>query len=181
MKKLVTTRYSECKYSAFISYSLADDTLSNFWISNFRKDFEVLLKAKLNRQENGARPLHLSKEQPVVGGDLSKELHERIKQSFCMMIMVYEDYVESDWCLKELDYFKELFSDFGLEHRLYLLVLSEKSKQLVHAHKRLQDKILKDQVWVDCFYSPDDEPYYPYLDDGITKKASLRQTIEKIA
>ena len=154
--------FPECEFSAFISYAHADDEAWFSWVTQFHEELSISLRAILR----GVRvpPLHLSGENGPVSGALSTELQKRIAASFAMIIVVHENYAQSEWCLKELEYFKSLFGDDGFRQRLYIVALSQKSMAFVEQKpdwKRLFPD--PDQVWM---------PFYQKLDDD--KPVSIR-------
>ena len=117
--------FPECEFSAFISYAHADDEAWFSWVTQFHEELSISLRAFLR----GVRvpPLHLSGENGPVSGALSTELQKRIAASFAMIIVVHDNYAQSEWCLKELEYFRSLFGDDGFRQRLYIVALSQKS------------------------------------------------------
>jgi TIR domain-containing protein len=148
-------RFPECEYSAFISYAHADDEAWFSWVTQFHEELSIALRALMR----GVRvpPLHLSGENGPVAGALSDELKKRIGASFALIIVVHDNYAQSEWCLKELEYFKSLFGDDGFRQRLYIVALSQKSMTLVEQKpdwKRLCP--FPDQLWI---------PFYQKLDD----------------
>ncbi|HZF78472.1 MAG TPA: toll/interleukin-1 receptor domain-containing protein, partial [Rubrivivax sp.] len=105
----------DCEFTAFISYAHADDAAWFDWVTHFRNELERSLGALLR----GVRlpRFHLSGENGPVAGRLTDELKKRIDSSFAMIIVVHENYAQSDWCLKELEYFHSLFGDDGFRQR----------------------------------------------------------------
>ncbi len=116
----------DCRYSAFISYSHAADEAHGGWVSQFHEELYTTLKGRLRRDVGGAvPPMHLSGDNGPVAGSLSRELERNIADSFAMIIVVDENYLDSSWCLKELEYFRTLFGEQGFEERLYVVAMSE--------------------------------------------------------
>jgi hypothetical protein len=147
--------FEECEFSAFISYAHADDDAWFSWITQFHEELLIALRALLR----GVRvpPLHLSGENGPVSGALSDELKKRIAASFALIIVVHDNYAQSEWCLKELEYFKSLFGDDGFRERLYIVALSQKWMNVV-AQKPDWQRLCPypDQLWI---------PFYQKLDD----------------
>ena len=155
----------DCEFTAFISYAHADDTAWFNWVSDFRNELErslgALLRMRLPR-------IHLSAANGPVAGVLSEELMKRVEASFAMIIVVHDNYAQSEWCLRELEYFKSLFGDEGLRQRLFIVALSESAMLGVSggsAWKRLLPS--DEQVWIP-FYDPADHnrPLDVYMGPG---------------
>jgi TIR domain len=141
---------ADCEFTAFISYAHADDDLCLGWITQFRNELDRGLQAAMR----GTRlpPLHMSGENGPVAGVLSDELVKRIEASFAMVIVVADNYVQSDWCLKELAYFKTLFGDQGFRERLYIVALSEAAIFKISASAAWRELMpSNEQVWLPFF------------------------------
>ena len=169
----------DCEYTAFISYAHADDEAWYGWVTCFRNELERGLQALLR----GVRlpRLHLSAENGPVAGVLSEELQKRVAASYAMIIVVHENYAQSSWCLKELEYFKTLFGDDGFRERLYIVALSEAAMLQVsrsEAWKRLLPH--DDQLWIP-FYDPADKsrPLDIYMAPGLVA-TSFRTPFERL-
>jgi len=122
---------AECEYTAFISYAHADDDLAFGWVSQFRDELHKGLKSML--RGTAVPPLHLSGDNGPQAGLLGEELKKRVAASFAMVIVVHHNYAQSEWCLKELEYFHELFGLDGLRERLFIAALSEPAVMQVSA------------------------------------------------
>ncbi len=120
---------AECDYTAFISYAHADDDLAFGWVSQFRDELQKGLKSLL--RGIALPPLHLSGDNGPQAGLLGEQLKERIGRSFAMVIVVHRNYALSEWCLKELEFFHELFGLDGIRERLFVAALSEPAIQAV--------------------------------------------------
>ena len=161
----------DCEFSAFISYAHADDAAWFGWVRQFRDELERSLGAMLR----GVRlpRMHLSGENGPVAGALSRELQERVASAFAMVIVVHDNYAQSQWCLKELEYFKSLFGDDGFRQRLYIVALSENAMAAVAGGKDWQRMLPDaDQVWLP-FYDEADRgrPVDVYLAPGLVSPA----------
>jgi hypothetical protein len=170
----------DCGYTAFISYAHADDTLCFGWIKQFKNELEQGLGAAVR----GPRlpGMHLSGENGPVAGELSDELKERVAASFAMVIIVHDNYAQSEWCLRELEYFRELFGDEGFRERLYIVALSEPAILRVTekpAWKRLMPAGGA-QVWMP-FFTPDNRsgPMNIYIGEGVVSPA-FRSAFERL-
>jgi hypothetical protein len=76
-----------------------------------------------------------------------------------MVIVVHNCYVLSEWCLKELEYFRETFGEAGLRDRLYIVAMSKGAIEDVVAKPEWQRLTLPGQTWVP-FYR-DEDPVRP--------------------
>lgn len=169
----------DCEFTAFISYAHADDAAWFDWVTQFRNELERSLQALLR----GVRlpRFHLSGENGPVAGLLSAELKKRIDNSYAMIIVVHENYAQSDWCLKELEYFQTLFGDDGFRQRLYIVAMSETAITSVTqapTWKRLMPG--GEQLWIP-FYEPGDtsRPLDIYLAPGLVAPA-FRMPFERL-
>lgn len=169
----------DCSYTAFISYAHADDEAWFNWITQFRDELARSLQALLRGVP--LPPFHLSGENGPVAGRLSDELKERVAASFATIIVVHDNYAQSTWCLKELEYFKSLFGDEGFRERLYIVAMSEAAMLRVagsEAWKRLLPT--DDQLWIPFFDHLDrTRPLDVYLSPGFVAPA-FRQPFERL-
>lgn len=169
----------DCEFTAFISYAHADDAAWFDWITQFRNELERSLQALLRGVK--LPRFHLSGENGPVAGLLSDELKKRIDNSYAMIIVVHENYAQSDWCLKELEYFHSLFGDDGFRQRLYIVAMSEAAITTVTqapTWKRLMPG--GEQLWIP-FYEPGDtaRPLDIYLAPGLVAPA-FRMPFERL-
>ncbi len=169
----------DCEFTAFISYAHADDAAWFNWVTQFRTELERGLQALLR----GVRlpRLHLSGENGPVAGALSDELRRRVEASFAMIIVVHDNYAQSDWCLQELAYFKSLFGERGLRERLYIVALSETAMLQVSGSAAWRDLVPGgDQIWMP-FFDPADKarPLDIYMGPGLVSPA-FRQPFERL-
>ncbi len=157
----------DCEFTAFISYAHADDAAWFNWVTQFRNELERGLDALL-RGVNLPR-LHLSGENGPVAGVLSEELQKRVAASFAMIIVVHDNYAQSDWCLRELEYFKSLFGDDGFRQRLYIVALSESAMLSVSGGKAWQGLMPGgEQIWMPFFETSDrNRPLDIYMGPGL--------------
>jgi TIR domain len=163
------TPFKQCKYSAFISYAHADDEGRGGWISAFTSELERALRNRVGRNAGLQIPgMHLSGKNGPVAGRLSAELQTRIADSYAMIIVVHDNYVQSEWCLNELAYFKSLFGDEGFLKRLYVVAMSESAINTLTNKKTWKDLLpYDDQLWT-AFFREDsrDLPARMRLDNG---------------
>lgn len=115
--------FTECEHSAFISYSFDDDIIYNRFVTSFNNELNITLPTQLRGIKVPAA--HLSTVNGAKAGILDEKLRASIENSFAMIIFVHKNYTESDWCLKELEYFKNIFGDDGFRERLFIIAMSE--------------------------------------------------------
>jgi hypothetical protein len=161
----MTKKYSECVYSAFISYAHADDAANYKWISHFRRELQQKLNGDLARTSGGAKPSHLSQENGPIKGGLADELLRRIEHSFALIVIAGDNYSGSEWCVEELEFFKQLFGELGLRQRLYMLAIRNDVMVRVQANPDWQKLALPDQVWIPC-YDDQNDAVSPYMENG---------------
>lgn len=153
----------DCKYTAFISYAHADDETWFRWVTHFRNELDRGLATVRRRMK--LPPMHLSGDNGPVAGMLGEQLEQRIEESFAMIIVVHDNYAQSDWCLKELEYFRTLFGDDGFRDRLYVVAMSEPAMTSVAGGKAWRSLMPgNDQLWMP-FFNPraSDRPLDIYM------------------
>lgn len=115
--------FSECRYYAFFSYSVPDDEGWNQWVSCFKDELFYSLPSRLRGIK--LPPIFMCGDNPVVSGVLNEHLEDNVRDSFSLFLFVHDNYLESKWCLKELEYFKKHFGEQGFRYRLYVIAMSE--------------------------------------------------------
>ena len=146
--------FSSYRYSAFISYASDDDDAWNSFVSCFTDELNKALAPRLRGIP--VPQAHLSGDDPLVGGRLSDKLRQNVDDSFAMFIFVHDNYLASEWCLHELEYFKSLFGDRGFRERLYLIAMSEDAvKELTGREQWKRICPFDDLLW-QRFYRDDD-------------------------
>ena len=160
--------FNECKYSAFISYAHADDQASDGWISQFSEFLRMKLQNRLGRiGVKQLQDMHLSGRNGPVMGSLPDTLLQNVCDSYAMIIVVFNAYTKSDWCLQELEYFKKSFGDEGLRRRLYVVALSKSAMEDIMARSDWARLTLPNQLWIPFFREDEnDEPARMRLDHG---------------
>lgn len=119
--------FRQSGYTAFFSYAHADSTAWNSWVSSFGKELTIGLNSRLRGEHV---KLHVSGDNNgAQSGVLSEQLQANIAASFSMFLFVHDNYVESDWCWRELKHFSDTFGPDGFRERLYLIVMSESALQ----------------------------------------------------
>lgn len=147
---------AQSRYSAFISYAHADDEAWFGWITQFRKELERSLKAMLRGIE--LPPVHQSGDNGPIAGVLAPELRNRVEQSFAMVIVVHDNYVQSEWCRKELEYFVQRFGTQGCAERLYIVAMSVPAVQRVAESEAWRRLLPGGLVWMP-FVDPDKDAH----------------------
>jgi len=159
---------NECRYSAFVSYAHADDQATDGWISQFSELLRMRLQNRLGRI--GVRQLqhmHLSGRNGPVMGSLPDALLSNVADSYAMIIVVFNAYTKSDWCLQELEYFRKSFGAEGLQQRLYVVALSKSAMDDIVARPDWARLTLPNQLWIPFYRDEDvDEPARLRLDHG---------------
>lgn len=159
---------NECRYSAFISYAHADDLASDRWISQFSELLRMRLQNRLGRiGVKQLQEMHLSGRNGPVLGSLPEALLHNVADSYAMIIVVFNAYTKSDWCLQELEYFRKAFGTQGLQQRLYVVALSKSAMDEIIARPDWGRLTLPDQLWIPFYRDEDaDEPVRLRLDHG---------------
>jgi hypothetical protein len=154
--------FSNYRYSAFVSYSTDDDRAWNSWVSSFADELSLALAPRLR----GIRlpPIHLSGDSPLIQGRLSEKLCANVKASFAMFIFVHENYINSEWCMRELEYFASVFGDDGFRERLYLIAMSKPAIEELAERKQWRELFpFDDLVWLEFFrHDKNDRPIAIY-------------------
>ena len=149
----MTERFSDYTYSVFMSYAHADDQAWGYWITNFNIELNLMLPPRLRGID--VPKTHLSGVNGPITGPLNEELYRNVKASFAMILFVHDAYLDSEWCLKELDYFKELFGEHGFRDRFFVIALSKRAITKLTAGEAWQRICPFDhQVWMP-FYDED--------------------------
>ncbi|HEV2829692.1 MAG TPA: toll/interleukin-1 receptor domain-containing protein [Pyrinomonadaceae bacterium] len=96
----------------FISYRHLDNDLldehGKGWIDNFHERFESLLREAL-----GYKPMIWRDPRPLNYTSFTEESRERLKKTAVMIAILSPGYVQSDWCLGELNEFCRLADQAG--------------------------------------------------------------------
>jgi hypothetical protein len=169
----------DCDYTAFISYAHADDEAWFHWVTQFRTELERGLAALLRGVK--LPPMHLSADNGPVAGVLGDQLRQRIARSFATVIVVHDNYAQSEWCLRELQAFHELFGSTGLAQRLYIVAMGESAMLSVAGGTAWQQLVPGgEQVWIPFFEEQErDRPRDVYLAPGLVSPA-FRSPFERL-
>jgi hypothetical protein len=168
-------RYSECSYSVFISFATLDNDAYNRFVANFRDELVQALPGRL--KGNRMAPVHFTGFEPKVAGSLSSLLVDAVRKSFAMFLFVHDNYVASQWCLKELEYFKATLGDAGFRDRLYVIAMSKSAIiELTESDSWTRLCPYVDQVWMPFFSKDDeDEPVHVYASFAEDRKVASEQ------
>lgn len=154
--------FAECRYYAFFSYSVEDNRAWNKWVSCFKDELFYSLPGRVRGIP--LPPIHLCEDYPMVSGSLDAKLKENVRDTFAMFLFVHDSYLDSGWCLKELEYFKSQFGEEGFRERLYVIAMSKNAITNLTKHdmwKRLYP--FDDQLWVPFFQAnKPDQPIQIY-------------------
>ena len=150
--------FSAYKYSAYISFAVDDDKSWNSWVSSFTDELNRALSARLRgipvpkaRLGGGVLP---------EGKLFDDQLRSDIDSSFAMIVFVHENYVASEWCLREVEYFRAMHDDGEFRERFYVIAMSEPAiRELSNREKWRRLFSSDDIVWLP-FYR-DDEVDFP--------------------
>jgi TIR domain len=158
------------KYSVFLSYAFDDDEAWYDWITHFDSELSRGLKSRL-RELNPPKTF-MSGKDFLINGGLDSELRKAIEQSFSMMIFVHDGYLASDWCLKELEYFKQIQGVEGFRSRLFIVAMSKDAIEKLAKKKAWLDHFPEaDPIWVN-FYRREDDTNVPMAIYSDLKKGS---------
>jgi hypothetical protein len=92
-------------YTAFFSYSHADDERFGHYIHRFHEQFSRILAAELSATRRGTFRNVFIDHRDLTSGDLPDMLKTTIQRSFGLFIFMGSGYLRSEWCLQELRYF----------------------------------------------------------------------------
>jgi hypothetical protein len=136
--------YKSCRYTAFISYAHRDDERFNHWVTCFSEELAVAIGSGLRDK---VHPIHLSSKNGPMNGSLDAGLRENIAASFFTILVVHDAYVESGWCRREIEIFREVFGTEGLEKRLFIVAMSKTAMERLLEDETVSQHILDDQTW----------------------------------
>jgi len=122
-------------FDVFFSYSRDDDSYHNHWVSDFEKYLNDKVIAQLKRQggawRDDAQAFRICRDETgfPASGDLQAVIDDKVRSSHLLIIFLGQGYLNSTWCLSELDIFRETAGGTLQEavERLYLIVLDSKA------------------------------------------------------
>ena len=182
-------RFAQADHTVFVSYARADNELCGNWVADFADEVKQQLTAALpldlgRLPEGRSREIsvHLSEQNGPVSGDLLNELRSRVVSSFAMVIVVHDSYLDSPWCLKELELFHQAFGVQGLDQRLYVLALSADSIRKLEGSDGWKTIFKgRNQVWRPFFQNDQRGRYIPVLrPDGRAASIEFEDGFEPI-
>jgi len=101
------------KYDAFFSYAHSDNEARRNLITNFREALAPKIKHEITkkRQDLKTRDVFIfqDKENLEITGQTSDRLAPHVRKSWFLFVFMSEQYQNSAWCEKELDWFKDNF------------------------------------------------------------------------
>ncbi len=176
--------FKECRYSAFISYAHASNMAHDNWVTRFKDALEPILRIRLGRVLRLEVPeMHMSGQggNGPVAGLLARQLQESIADSFFMIVVVEESYLDSGWCIKELEYFRSLFGEQGFAERLFVVVMSEPAMKDLATRSDWQRLVPSDLVWMP-FFNPKqrDLPVRVSLSETLGLTAEFQEVLEAV-
>ena len=151
MNDMQFRHFEDFSFCAFFSHAHGDDDAWGQWITKFATELDRTLPGRLRRSIKSL-PVHLSSLNGPMKGELSRELMANVDRSFVMVLFVHDGYLESDWCLRELEYFKTLFGDDGFRERLFVIAMSKPAVEKLFAGGDWQRVCpFPDQMWLPFF------------------------------
>lgn len=151
MNDMQHRHFEDFGFCAFFSHAHGDDDAWGQWITKFATELDRTLPGRLRRSIK-ALPVHLSSLNGPMKGQLSRELIANVDRSFVMVLFVHDGYLESDWCLRELEYFKTLFGDDGFRERLFVIAMSKPAVEALVTGSDWQRVCpFPDQMWLPFF------------------------------
>jgi hypothetical protein len=145
-----TKPFSTYRYSAFLSYAHDDDGAWNSWISNFGSELDLALVSRLRGIK--VPRSHLSSKNGPIQGQLNEVLRRNVEASYAMVLLVHDNYVDSEWCLQELKHFRSFFGEQGFRERLYIVAMSDDAINQLTNHPTWHELFpFADQIWMPFF------------------------------
>lgn len=150
------------KHSAFMSYAHDDDTAWVGWIKHFDAELNRCLPARLRDLAFPVPSTHFSKRNGPIRGPLNGELRAAVASSYAMVVFVHDNYLLSDWCLQELQHFRELYGARAMADRLFIVAMSDPAIKALETRKAWKELFPEPhQVWIPFFQGPDANPSQP--------------------
>jgi hypothetical protein len=146
------------QYDAFLSYAHADNEAHNGWVGDFERYLKNTTIAQLQRAEEvnnaDAGLFKVCRDQTGFpqGGPLNEIIDAKVRQAQFLFIFLGKGYLKSEYCLAELDIFRQNVGatvEDALK-RLYVIVLDREAvnrlrdgqpDRLPEKRKRLWDKL----------------------------------------
>ena len=143
-------RLEACEHSVYISHSPADDSVWFDWASHFGRELERGLSARLR----GVRlpPVRMAGGPFAPGVPIDEQLRQGLERCFALVVLVHDHYLQSEWCLREVQQFHALYGEAGLRERLYVVAMSAPAMREL-ANNPAWRRLLGDKVWLP-FHDP---------------------------
>jgi hypothetical protein len=146
------------QYDAFLSYAHADNDAHNGWVGDFERYLKSTTVAQLQRAEEvnnaDAELFRVCRDQTGFpqGGPLNEIIDEKVRQAQFLFIFLGTGYLKSEYCLAELNIFRQSVGGTVEEalKRLYVILLDREALGrlrdgrpdcLPEKRKRLWDKL----------------------------------------
>lgn len=115
---------------AFISYASRDDGAYGELIKGIRDDLKRKFEARFVGPTNGSAEFFIDRAGMPANGLPSDELKKEVTAAEYLLILMSGRYLDSEFCGKELDWFRERFTDdrSAALKRTFVIVLEEKVK-----------------------------------------------------
>ena len=101
------------KHDAFLSYARLDNEDRNGLIERIRDKLEKKIKSRIIKKRYDLKGREVSifrdKDNLEKSGEIADQLAPHVRNSWFLFVFMSEHYLNSSWCDKELDWFKENF------------------------------------------------------------------------
>ena len=159
--------YRDHRFAAFVSYAFKDNLASANWVNSFHRELYAVAEGLLDGIDGGARPLRMIRENDIIGGKLASTLLSTVSDSYALMVVVGPNYPRSEWCLNELQYFRQAHGDAAFNDRVLVVAINKSAMDALKLKPQWADLGLNENVWLKAFDESDaGMPITPYLDNG---------------
>ena len=154
----------------FISYNHVDNSSKDKAIDQFVKELE----AQVNKQVGRSAPQRIWKDNRLDGNQVfSTEIQQKLKHAHCFVLFLSRGYLKSEWCQKELEYFRKQNQQYP--ERLFVVELDAIP---VDDKPEILRKALGYRFWDEDKLSADTYPLEP---DNKTYKNKLLKLAKNLA
>ena len=179
-------------WDAFSSYSSLDDELHRGWI----KDFTIELKRRVHLllQQEGCTfgldemEFFFDKESMPANGSVEDELIKNVKASGFLLLFIGDNYLKSQWCGKELDWFSARFSGIPKEalKNMFMIMLTPTAVRNAskNSSKGNLQKIKANGIFQLAYASASETPIEPQFPDEygtLRRNPEYARLVDKIA
>ncbi len=159
--------YKDHRFAAFVSYAFKDNLASANWVNSFHRELYAVAEGLLDGIDGGARPLRMIRENDIIGGKLASTLLSTVSDSYTLMVVVGPNYPRSEWCLNELQYFRQAHGDAAFNDRVLVVAINKGAMDALKLKPQWAELGLNENVWLKAFDEADaGMPITPYLDNG---------------